>query len=134
MSPRAAKSKRSAKGEWRNLTAKEIKALRQNGCTAADWRAVRVAPGFRPETVAHCRFSGEVRLGTFDKPVVCGGISLPSGVYDSHLHDVSVADNALVQRVALIANYDIGVGACVWDCGEVAVEGETSFGNGISIE
>jgi len=118
----------------RALTADEIAALEAAGSRADDWSNVQVADGFLPQSVARCTFAGPIRLGVFDKPVAYAGASLASGVYDSRLHNVTVAEGALVDRVGLLSNYDVGPGAIVRGCASVAVEGETAFGNGTEIE
>jgi len=140
-----AKSASAAKGKapampktgikgYRALSAGEIRALVAGGSSAEDWGRVAVADGFQPRQVARSRFSGSIRLGRFRNPLSVCGVSLPSGVYDSTLHEVTVGDDALVRATGLLAGYDVEAGACVSGCGSVTVEGETSFGNGVSIE
>lgn len=119
----------------RPLNDSEIQALEAAGCSAADWALVQVDPAFDPARIARTRFSGAVRLGKFAAEVAFpGGAMRPTGVYDSALHNVAVGDDALVSRVAHLANYDIGARAVVSNVGLLAVEGETAFGNGIEIE
>ncbi|MFH0910394.1 MAG: DUF4954 family protein [Planctomycetota bacterium] len=119
---------------YRALTDEEIAHLEANGTRAEDWSRIRVAKGFSPSTVVRSVLSGEVRLGVFRKPVERNGVPLASGVYDAHLHDATVADDALVQSVGLVARVDVGPGACLFHCGTVCVEGESAFGNGVEIE
>jgi hypothetical protein len=118
----------------RALTADEIASLEAGGSRAEDWSRVRVAEGFSTDSVARVTFGGDVRLGRADAKVALPGGEVPSGVYDCRLINVTVGDDALVDRVALLANYDVGAGASVMNCGHVAVEGETAFGNGTEIE
>ncbi len=118
----------------RALTADEVAALEAGGSRAEDWSRVRVVEGFRADSVARVTFGGDVRLGRADAKVALPGGEVPSGVYDCRLVNVTVGDDALVDRVGLLANYDVGAGASVMNCGHVAVEGETSFGNGTEIE
>ena len=112
----------------------EIHSLEAHGSHAEDWSRVRVAEHFSPESVARATFSGDVVLGAFRKTLSIAGAPVRSGIYDSHLHNASVADDALIQRVGLLSNYDVETGACVCECGQVAVEGESTFGNGVKIE
>ncbi len=123
-----------AQTTWRALTDAEIAQLEQGGSCAEDWSRVRVREGFRPEHVAGCRFTGSVGLGAFRAPVGVAGAHLPSGVYRSHLHDATVDDDALVADVGLLSRYDVGRAACVSRTVELAVDEETSFGNGVEIE
>ncbi|MHC4593162.1 MAG: DUF4954 family protein, partial [Planctomycetota bacterium] len=118
---------------FRPLTDGEMEALEANGCVADDWSHMRVADGFSPESVRRCTFSGDVQLGAFREPVALCGVPVPSGVYDSHLHNVAVSDNSLVRRVDLLANYTVGPGAVLSNCGAVTVGGETAFGNGVEV-
>ena len=119
---------------YRALRAPEVAALEAGGSSAENWAAVRVAEGFSPASVRRCSFSGQVRLGAFGAPVAIVGGSLPSGVRDSSLQDCTVGEGALVQGVGLLAGYDVGPGACVLNCDRVSMDGESSFGNGVSIE
>jgi len=118
----------------RALKADEIAALERGGSRAEDWSRVRVGDGFSPDAVARATFGGDVALGSFDAKVQLPGGEAPGGVYDSRLHNVTVGDGALVDRVGLLANYDVGAGASVMNCGHVAVESESSFGNGVEVE
>ncbi|MHC5034113.1 MAG: DUF4954 family protein, partial [Planctomycetota bacterium] len=118
---------------FRPLTDGEIETLEWNGCVARDWSRLRVAGGFVPESVRGCTFSGDVQLGTLRKVVTVRGVPVPCGVYESHLHNVTVSDNSLIRRVNLLANYTVAPGAVVTNCGGVTVEGQTAFGNGVEI-
>ena len=121
-------------GSYRALTAPEVQALEAGGSWAQDWSGVRVAEGFSPSAVRRCSFIGQVRLGAFGPAVAVPGGSLPSGVRDSTLSNCTVGDGALVQGVGLLADYDVGAGACVLGCNRVSMDGESAFGNGVSIE
>jgi len=123
-----------AEQNCRSLTDAEIKSLEANGSHAQDWSMVRVGADFQPESVARCTFSGTVKLGAFTAQIDMAGGQTPSGVYDSCLCNTTVNDNALVQRVAFLANYNVGSKARVCNCGLISVEGETAFGNGYEIE
>jgi hypothetical protein len=119
---------------YRPLTAAEVAALEAGGSWAEDWSGVRVAEGFSPCAVRRCSFTGQVRLGAFGPAVAVPGGSLPSGVRDSTLSNCAVGDGALVQGVGLLSDYDVGPGGCLLNCSRVSMDGESSFGNGVSIE
>ena len=121
--------------DYRKLTSGEISRLEAAGCTAEDWNAVEVAPGFDAGTVRDAAFSGTCRLGAFRKTFTLpGGVRKPAGVYRATLHDVTVGDDCRVSNVrSYIANYDIGEGALVGNVDKIYVEGETSFGNGVEV-
>ncbi|MHC5056102.1 MAG: DUF4954 family protein [Planctomycetota bacterium] len=118
----------------RALKADEIAELERRGSRSEDWSRVRVVDGFSPDAVARVTFGGDVVLGGFRAKVGLPGGEARSGVYDSRLVNVRVGDDALVDRVGLLANYDVGAGASVMNCGHVAVEGKTAFGNGVEID
>lgn len=52
---------------YRPLTKSEIKLLEQNQCTASDWSLVLVSDNFSPDTIRYVSFSGQIRLGAFNK-------------------------------------------------------------------
>jgi hypothetical protein len=118
----------------RPLTPEEIAALERQGNSCPDWSRVRVADDFDPRAVRGSRFHGDVLLGRFARPVALGdGVSLPSGVVNSTVCDSTVGHDALVQDVRLLANYVVGPGALVFDCGSVSCGEGTAFGNGAAL-
>ncbi len=127
-------------GSYRVLTAPEVQALEAGGSWAEDWGGVRVAEGFTPSAVRRCSFMGQVRLGAFGPAVAVpggslpSGVRLPAGVRDATLSHCTVGDGALVQGVGLLADYDVGEGACVLNCSRISMNGESAFGNGVPIE
>ncbi|MGA2091901.1 MAG: DUF4954 family protein, partial [Sedimentisphaerales bacterium] len=67
--------------KWRVLTPAEIKQLTAQGCTCGDWSKVQVADGFNAERVKTTHFSGDVRLGVFQKEVrFDSGLTRPTGL------------------------------------------------------
>ena len=120
---------------YKNLTSEQIQTLEQNGCSSADWNRVMVAEGFDPAFVQRSCFSGEVRLGSFNKTfTLIGGMQRHSGIYDASLHNVSVGDDCCIRAVRNhIANYDIAEGTLIDGIDILATEGESSFGNGVKV-
>ena len=115
----------------RPLFKPEIALLEEQGNTARDWSAVRVADGFNPRRVRNCELSGEVVFGRFNQYVpLANGVEVVAGVSNSALSDCVIGHNALVKDVRLLANYVVGEGAVVADCGRVVCSAGTSFGNG----
>lgn len=123
------------KNDYRKLTAEEVARMEAAGCTAEDWNAVEVAPGFDAGTVRDAAFSGTCRLGAFRKAFeMPGGVRRPAGIYHATLHDVTVGDDCRLSNVrSYIANYDIGEGTHVGNVDKVYVEGEAAFGNGVEV-
>ena len=80
--------------KYRQLTIEEREQLQHQGCTATDWAKVEVVEGFMPEYVQHVAFSGEVRLGRFERVFVQpGGFEVHSGVFYARLHNVTIGDH-----------------------------------------
>ncbi|MBQ9192602.1 MAG: DUF4954 family protein [Bacteroidales bacterium] len=119
---------------YRNLTGEEISRLEAAGCEAADWKNVFVDA---PE-VAHIRrvrFSGTVRFGRFDREFeLPGGLRKHAGLYDATLHNVTVGDDCLIEKVSnYIANYTIGHDTVLSNVDLVVTEGPCRFGNGVEV-
>ena len=120
---------------YRKLTSAEIEVLKQQVCSASDWKQIEVAEGFLPETVHHTRFSGHVRLGVFRKEFCLpGGIRKPSGIGFATLHNVTVGDDCCIENVKnYIANYEIGHDTFIENVDIILTDGVSSFGNGVEV-
>ena len=80
--------------KYRNLTPDEIASLRNQMCAAADWNDILVSEDFTPAYVFYARFSGKVRLGSFNKEFeLAGGMKKHAGLYHVTLHNVTVGDD-----------------------------------------
>ena len=121
--------------KYRQLTIEEREQLQHQGCTAADWATVVVVEDFVARYVQNVAFSGEVRLGRFERAFVQpGGFEVHSGVYHARLHNVTVGDNCYIDRIHnYIANYEIGDNVFIENTNLIVVDGETSFGNGVRV-
>lgn len=120
---------------YRKLTVAEIGMLESQMCTAADWDEVEVAEDFDARYVRHCRFSGKIRMGRFDK-LFClpGGMQKHSGIYYATLHDVTVGDDCCIENVKnYIANYTIGSNTFIENVDIILTDGPSSFGNGVEV-
>ena len=120
---------------YRKLTVAEIGMLESQMCTAADWDEIEVAEDFDARYVRHCRFSGKIRMGRFDK-VFClpGGMQKHSGIYYATLHDVTVGDDCCIENVKnYIANYTIGSNTFIENVDISLTDGPSSFGNGVEV-
>src|SRR5437763_9730974 len=117
----------------RPLTDEEVDRLERLGNAAEDWSKVLVAEGFDPSRVRRSEFRGEVVLGRFAGKARVGGLGLPAGVVNSTVVDAVVGHDALVRDVRLLANYAVGPGAVLLDCGRVDCDAGTTFGNGAAL-
>lgn len=120
---------------YRHLLKEEISSLESQGCSARNWGDVLVSEGFSTRHIHQVQFSGTVRLGRFDKEfTLYGGFQCHSGLMQVALHNVTIEDDCCIQHVQnYIANYHIGAGTLIQNIGLLAVEGPTSFGNGIEV-
>ena len=109
--------------------------MQSQACLADDWGKVKVAEDFTTEYVHHTRFSGEVRLGVFQKEFTLpGGIGKHSGLRHVTLHNVTVGDNCCIEHIQnYIANYEIGSDTFIENVDIILVDGVSTFGNGVEV-
>ncbi|MGA2172195.1 MAG: DUF4954 family protein [Sedimentisphaerales bacterium] len=121
--------------KWRALTAAEITRLTNQGCTCSDWSKVQVVDGFDAESVKTTHFSGDVRLGLFQKEVrFSGGFTRPAGISNATIHNCFIGDNVYINQVkSYIANYVIEDDVIIENIDLLAIDGQTSFGNGTDV-
>ncbi len=119
----------------RRLSAEEISRLQGQGCSCDDWSQVEVGEGFEAAAVRATHFSGRVRLGAFNKRIALrGGIERPAGISDATIHNCTIGDNVYIDRIGnCIANYVIESDVIIENVDLLAVEGESSFGNGTEV-
>ena len=117
------------------LTTTEIQTLEKQGCSCQSWHNVLVAEGFDPRRFRNVQFSGEVRLGAFfESTALPDGRSLTAGITNAAIHNCDIGANVYINNVrGVIANYDIGANAVIEDVGRLAVEGTSTFGNGVKV-
>ena len=120
---------------YRLLTPDEIARLKSQMCTASDWTTIEVAEDFNPENVFYARFSGNIRLGSFNKEfTLAGGIKKHSGLYHVTLHNVTVGNDCCIENVKnYIANYEIGSGTFIENVDIILTDGTSTFGNGVEV-
>ena len=120
---------------YRKLTEEEVLLLKSQSCIADNWDNVLVAEGFKTDYVHHTRFSGEVKLGLFEKEFTLrGGIKKHAGLRHVSLHNVTVGNNCCIENIQnYIANYDIGEDSFIENVDIMLVDGCSSFGNGVEV-
>ncbi len=120
---------------YRLLTATEIETLRKQHCMADDWSRIQVADGFQASYIDNVRFSGDMRLGVFEREFeLPGGLMVHSGISHATLHNCIVGNNVRIYNVHnYIANYEIGCDTCIENVNAILVDGMSSFGNGVKV-
>ena len=121
--------------EYRSLSSEEIATLTSQSCSCADWSKVQVAEGFNAGRVKSTSFSGDVRLGVFEKQVsFFGGVKKPSGISNATIHNCTIGNNVYIDQIgSYIANYVIEDDVSIENVDLLAVEGQSSFGNGTEV-
>jgi len=121
--------------DYRALTSEEIAKLTSQSCTCDDWSNVQVAKGFNPQRVRATYFSGQVKLGVFEKQVsFYGGVNKPAGISYATIHNCTIGNNVYIDQIrSYVANYIIEDDALIENVELLAVEGESSFGNGTPV-
>lgn len=121
---------------YRPLNDEEIGQLVYQGCTSTDWSLIKVSKDFLPDNVQNSKFSGHIQLNSFNNTVeLIGGITFQTGIYNAWLHNCEVGNDVLIHNVrSYIANYRIHDGVIIHNITTLAVDGVTSFGNGVKVE
>jgi hypothetical protein len=120
---------------YRSLTGSEIQRLEKQHCSSDDWSKVLVADSFTPEKISMAHFSGDIRLGTFEKRVsFFGTIEKSVGIKNATIHNCTIGNNVYINNVkSYVANYHIDDDVVIENVDLLAVDGESSFGNGTEV-
>ena len=122
--------------QYRPLAEAEIDALKLNNCSSENWRLVQVSANFDPSRFLNSRFSGTVYIAPQTEEVyLFGGVTKACGIYFSHIHNCTIGPNVYINHIKnYIANYDIEDHVIIDNTDICAVDGSSSFGNGILVE
>ena len=125
----------SHKRRFRSLSDEEIARLTGQGCSCEDWSTIEVADGFDAGKVKSTRFSGNVKLGVFERQIsFTGGVTKPAGISNATIHNCRIGNNVYINQIKNhIANYIIEDNVVVENVDLLVVEGESSFGNGVEV-
>lgn len=120
-------------GHYVPATPEQVRRLSARGCSAADWSAVHLAPGFDLSRLVNIRFSGVVFIASQAKSVrLFGGIEKPCGIFNASIHNCCIGPDVYIANVKNhIANYTIAAEVIIDNIDLLAVEGDSAFGNGI---
>jgi hypothetical protein len=119
----------------RQLGADEIRKLQEQGCSADDWSTVFITDEASLKYIRGTRFSGEIRLGRFQKSFeMAGGMHKHSGIFNATLHNVTIGDDCCIENIKnYIANYDIENDCFIENVDIILCDGPSSFGNGVEV-
>ena len=119
----------------RPLSQAEVAQLQKQGCTCADWTSIKVAQKFNPERVKFAHFSGNIEIGLLEKTIVLyGKLEKPAGISHSTIHNCKIGNNVYINNINnYMANYIIEDDVVIDNVDLLAVEGESSFGNGTEV-
>lgn len=120
---------------YRLLTENEIEWLKAKGCTAENWKNVRVSEDFRSDYITDVHFSGNILLGNFNKTFeLAGGLQRHAGIHRCCLHNCTIENDVYIDQVAnYIANYHIDEGTYIENVNLLVVEKDSTFGNGVKV-
>ena len=117
------------------LTSSDIQRLEAQGCTAEDWASILVSDTSSLKYIRGARFSGDIRLGSFQKSFeMPGGIHKHTGIFNATLHNVTIGDDCCIENIKnYIANYDIADNCFIENVDIILCDGPSSFGNGVEV-
>ena len=121
--------------KYRQLSEQEIDILKTNGCSADNWTDVKVVTDFTPNYITSTRFSGKIRLGTFEKEFqLPGGLTKHSCIHRAIIHNCDIGNDVVIENVQnYIANYTIGNNCFIQNIDVMLVDGTSTFGNGVKV-
>jgi hypothetical protein len=121
--------------EFRALSKAEITQLQEQGCSCSDWTSIKVAQSFDPERVRFTHFSGNVEIGELKETIAFhGGVKKPAGISQATIHNCKIGNNVYINNInTYIANYLIEDNVVIDNVDLLAVEQESSFGNGTEV-
>lgn len=117
----------------RKLTDKEINTLKSQGNCCCDWGVVRVSEKFIPDNIWGCYFHGPVYLGKISGDAEVGGKKVWYGIANSNIYDCEILDDVSIVEARRISGYRIHSGVQISNVGELAMDGESSFGIGAEL-
>lgn len=119
----------------RKLTESEITQLCEQHCSAEDWGNISVADDFNAKYVEEVRFSGKIKMGSFNAEYTLpGGFKIHSGIYKASIHNCEFGNDVHVYNVHnYMANYRVGDRTCIENINSLVVDGCPTFGNGVRV-
>ncbi len=110
--------------DYRPLLPAEISILKEQLNRAENWEHVFIHHQTDLKLLHNNAFAGKVYVGALKRGF--GESSLPVGIYDSNLRDVSLGENCAIHQAKLIFNYTIGHDCTLFNTG--IIDGRKPFG------
>jgi hypothetical protein len=121
--------------DYRHLTKEDINRLLSQNCFADNWNSITVKKGFSPENILNTRFEGKIKLGIYSGTIMAGKNNPKTcGIYNSFVCNCEIGDHVHISDVRNLSNYFIEEDVVISNVGSLAVNGESTFGNGTEIE
>jgi NDP-sugar pyrophosphorylase family protein len=119
-------------GKWRKLLADELRLLRENGNTAANWDDVMVAGEFVAGRICNSHFHGLVRIGRIGNSVMeYEGLVVAAGITNSTIISCDIGDDCAIHDVHHLAHYIVGDRCILMNIDEMFATECAKFGSGI---
>lgn len=121
--------------DMRDLRPEEITRLEENGCTSEDWRQIKVADSFHPDTCHSVRFTGSCRIGDLSgSRKMAYGAEVSNGLRELLIHNCTIGDHVLIANVReCLSNYDVADDVMILNANLIAMTGVSTFGVGIPV-
>ena len=94
---------------YRQLTESEITKLKDQYCTCSDWSKIVVSEEFNTKYVKHVHFSGDIKIGKFEKEFELeGGLKQHSGIFHETVENCKIGEYVLIGGIhGYIVNYNV---------------------------
>ncbi|WP_139957539.1 DUF4954 family protein [Flavicella sediminum] len=122
--------------KYRNLSPDELNLLNQQGCSVLNLETFWITDKTDLSRIKNTDFSGNIKLNEISgNNTAYGNITRPNGIYNAFIHNCEIGNNPFIKNTAnYIANYKIGNNVVIDNVGHIAVNGISTFGNGIEVE
>ena len=119
-----------------NPSEEDIALLNSQQCCANDWKTLWITKDTDLTKIKNSHFSGTVKIGAIKGfNTAFGNVVRPNGIYNSRIHNCEIGDNPFISDIKnYIANYKIGYNVVIENVGYIAVNGESTFGNGVHVQ
>lgn len=123
-----------------SLSPAAIEALKANGCSASDWKKIRIHPETDLSLIRNVQFFGKIEIGllkskeTLKHPDAFGAEVFHPHLTDLKLENVSIGDHNVIARVGVIRNVVLGDRNILCDVAEIVCDLKSAFGVDAPVE